>query len=54
VREISLWRAVFGVEKTVIEDVEFDEGENIIVASVRPVARQRGRCGRCRAPVSRL
>ena len=47
-REISLWRAVFGVEKTVIEDVEFDEGENIIVASVRPVARQRGRCGRCR------
>lgn len=44
----SLWRAAFGVEKTVIEDVDYDEDENVIVASVRPVARQRGRCGRCR------
>ena len=49
-REDSVWRAVFGVEKTVIEDVEFDEDEDHIVASVRPVARQRGRCGRCQRP----
>ncbi len=38
-----------GVEKTVVEDVEFDEDEGVVVVSVRPVARQRGRCGRrCR------
>jgi transposase len=50
VRENSLWRAVFGVEKTVIEDVEFDADGEQIVVSVRPTARQRGRCGRCRRP----
>ncbi|MFF1823841.1 ISL3 family transposase, partial [Kribbella sp. NPDC058245] len=44
----SLWRAVLGVEQTVIEDVWFDEDELVVVVSVRPVARQRGRCGRCR------
>ena len=47
-RDDSLWRAVLGVDKTVIEDVWFDEGEQVVVVSVRPVARQRGRCGRCR------
>jgi transposase len=48
VRADSLWRAVLGVEKTVIEDVWFDEDEQVVVVSVRPVARLRGRCGRCR------
>jgi transposase len=48
VRENSLWRAVLAVDKTVIEDVEFDEDEQVVVVSVRPEARQRGRCGRCR------
>jgi transposase len=48
VRADSLWRAVFGVEETVIEDVEFDPDVNEIVVSVRPTARRRGRCGRCR------
>ncbi len=43
-RENSLWRGVFGVEKTIIEDVVFDEDEGHIVASVRPTARQRSRC----------
>ena len=35
-----------------VEDVEFDEDEQLLVASVRPHARGRGRCGRCgrRAP----
>ena len=41
-----LLRAVLGVEKTVVEDVKFDEDEGVVVVSVRPVARQRGRCGR--------
>jgi transposase len=48
VRADSLWRAVLGVDKTVIEDVWFDEDAQIVVVSVRPVARERGRCGRCR------
>jgi transposase len=39
---------VFGVEKTVIERVEFDEDDQVLVAHVRPTKRQRGRCGRCR------
>ena len=46
-RADSLWRVVLGVDKTVIEDVWFDEGDQVVVVSVRPVARQRGRCGRC-------
>ncbi|GAA4127750.1 hypothetical protein GCM10022215_38560 [Nocardioides fonticola] len=46
--DVSLWRGLLGVEKTVIERVEFDEAAGVLVAHVRPVARQRGRCGRCR------
>ena len=44
----SVWGAVFGVEKAVIEDVEYDEDRGEIEVRVRPVARQRGRCGQCR------
>ena len=44
----SGWGAVFGVEKAVIEDVEYDEDRGEIEVRVRPVARQRGRCGQCR------
>jgi transposase len=47
VRADSLWRAVFGVDQTVVEAVEFDEDEQVVVVSVRPVARRCGRCGRC-------
>lgn len=43
----TLWRALLGVEKTVVEDVEFDEDEQLLVAHVRPRKRARGRCGRC-------
>ena len=43
----TLWRALLGVEKTVIEDIEFDEGEQLLVAHVRPRKRARSRCGRC-------
>ena len=45
----TLWRALLGVEKTVVEDIEFDEDEQLLVAHVRPRARARtrGRCGRC-------
>jgi transposase len=48
VRELSLWRALLGIEKSVIEDIEFDESAGEVIAHVRPVARWRSRCGRCR------
>ena len=47
-RDVSLWRCLLGVEKTVIERVEFDEDAELLVAHVRPTKRQRGRCGICR------
>jgi transposase len=47
VQNVTLWRAVVGVEKTVVEDIEFDEDEQLLVAHVRPWKRARGRCGRC-------
>lgn len=46
-RDVSLWRCLLGVEKTVIERVEFDEDADLLVAHVRPTKRQRGRCGVC-------
>ena len=36
-RADSLWRAVLGVEQTVVEEVCFDEHERVVVVSVRPV-----------------
>jgi len=47
VRDVSLWRALLGVDKTVIERVEFDEDAELLVAHVRPTARARSRCGVC-------
>ncbi len=51
-RNATVWRALLGVEKTVVEEVEFDEDEQLLVAHVRAGKRARGRCGRCqrRAP----
>ena len=46
-RDLSLWRGVLGVEKTVIERVEFDEDVELVVAHVRPTAAARSRCGIC-------
>ena len=46
-RDVSLWRCLLGVEKTVVERVEFDEDAELLVLHVRPTARQRGRCGVC-------
>ena len=37
-----------GVEKTVIERIEFDEDTDLLVARVRPTSRVRSRCGLCR------
>ncbi len=51
-RNASLWSALLGVEKTVVEDIEYDESEQVLLARVRPRRRAAGRCGRCarRAP----
>ena len=46
-RVATLWRAVLGVDKAVVEGVEFDEEQGCVVVSVRPTARSRGRCGIC-------
>ena len=46
-RNATLWRALLGIEKAVVEDVEFDEDEQVLVAHVRPRKRAGGRCGRC-------
>lgn len=46
-RDVSLWRGLLGVEKTVVERVEFDEDAELLVLHVRPTSRQRGRCGIC-------
>lgn len=46
-RNATLWRALLGVEKTVIESVEHDEDEEFLVVVVRPTRRASSRCGRC-------
>ena len=46
-RNASVWRALLGVEKTVVEGVEFDQDHGLLVARVRPTAGARSRCGRC-------
>ena len=43
---ISLWRGLLGLEHTAIENVRRD-GPAVVI-DVRPMARQRDRCGRCR------
>jgi transposase len=48
VRGGSVWARLLGVEKTVVDEVEFDEDEQVIVAAVRPRRGERGRCGVCR------
>jgi transposase len=53
VRNATLWSALVGVEKTVVEDVEYDEDQQVLVAHVRPTRRASSQCGRCRrrAPI---
>ena len=43
----GVWAGVLGVEKTGVEDVDFDEELGLLVVSVRPTRSARGRCGRC-------
>ncbi len=47
-RDSTLWGTLLGVEKTIVEDVDLDLETGILVASVRPTASMRNRCGSCR------
>jgi transposase len=47
VRNKSVWERACGLTRAVVEGVEFDDTAGAVVVSVRPVARQRNRCGRC-------
>lgn len=44
----SVWAQLLGVEKTIVDEVEFDEDQEVLVAHVRPKAKERSRCGACR------
>ncbi|MBU6422857.1 MAG: ISL3 family transposase [Chloroflexi bacterium] len=46
-RKTKVWARLLGVERTVVERLDFDEQEGIIVAAVRPRRGQRQRCGEC-------
>lgn len=46
-RKRTVWAKLLGVERTVIERVEFEEEEGAIIAAVRPRRGQRNRCGEC-------
>lgn len=45
-RGVRVWARLLGVERTVVEDVWFDE--DALVVAVRPASRERRRCGICR------
>lgn len=46
-RSSRIWRKVINNDQTVVESIAFDDVSDAVVVSVRPCARQRGRCGRC-------
>jgi len=47
VRFARVWQRLLGVERTVVEEVEFDAETETLVAHVRPGEGARQRCGRC-------
>ncbi|NED98537.1 ISL3 family transposase, partial [Phytoactinopolyspora alkaliphila] len=47
-RGASVWARLLGVEKTLVDGVEFDGDLGVLVAYVRPRVGERGRCGVCR------
>ncbi len=46
-RSARVWQRLLGVERTVVEQVEFDTETDTLVAHVRPRAGAWQRCGRC-------
>jgi len=48
VRNKSVWERACGLTGTVVEGVDFDDRAGAVVVTVRPAAKARNRCGRCR------
>ncbi|WP_104133078.1 ISL3 family transposase [Cryobacterium sp. M91] len=46
-RTLRIWRTLLGVESTFVEDINLDLEGRILIASVRPMAPRRNRCGSC-------
>ena len=46
-RRGSVWKTAFGLKRAVVEDVQI-EGDERLVVSVRPHARELDRCPHCR------
>lgn len=46
-RSVRIWARVLGVERAVIEDVNFEEETQALVVSVRPRKKAKRRCGLC-------
>jgi transposase len=49
VQNATLWRSLLGIERSVVEEIEFDEDEQLLVAHTRPRKGARRRCGRCQS-----
>ena len=47
-RPLRVWKQLLGLRRTVIEQVEFDETDEVLVVSVRPRAKEQDRCPHCR------
>jgi transposase len=47
VRKLRVWTRLLGIQRAVVEDVQIG-GEDEIVVAIRPVWRERERCGVCR------
>ncbi|MCA1679946.1 MAG: ISL3 family transposase [Actinobacteria bacterium] len=47
-RPTRVWKKLLGLSRVVVEAVEFEEAEGALVVSVRPKAREQGRCPHCR------
>ncbi|MFI6359046.1 ISL3 family transposase [Streptomyces sp. NPDC050743] len=45
-----IWKRLLTVERAVVEQVDIDQDAGVLVARVRPVVRERHRCGICRRP----
>ena len=46
-RSARIWRRLLGVDRTVVEGIDFDEEAGLLVARVRPGKGAARRCGRC-------
>jgi transposase len=52
-RFAKLWEKLFGVQRTVVEGVAFDDDEEVIVAAIRPRKGATRRCGVCQRRCAR-